>query len=181
MTGTRRVNQSEAKGNQQFPQTCSGGGSYECGLQCKSLMRMRWVITRKPDESLKARLVIQGFTDPQLGAKPAASPTVSRRGRQLFLTAFLQRSVGDQELHCEPISELSQALGLDHHQCVRLRKSVYGLIDAPIAWWERVETDIKKLKWRTLTTEPCFWVMTSTESQIEALAVAYVEDFVVAV
>ena len=49
-------------------------------------MRMRWVITRKPDDSLKARLVIQGFTDPQLGAKPTASPTVSRRGRQLFLT-----------------------------------------------------------------------------------------------
>ena len=56
------------------------------GLQCKSLMRMRWVITRKSDDSLKARLVIQGFTDPQLGAKPTASPTVSRRGRQLFLT-----------------------------------------------------------------------------------------------
>ena len=79
------------------------------GLQCKSLMRMRWVITRKSDDSLKARLVIQGFTDPQLGAKPTASPTVSRRGRQLFLpvagslgmkvfkgdakTAFLQGSV----------------------------------------------------------------------------------------
>ena len=54
------------------------------GLQRKSLMRMRWVITRKPDDSLKARLVIQGFTDPQLGAQPTASPTVSRRGRQLF-------------------------------------------------------------------------------------------------
>ena len=54
-------------------------------------------------------------------------------------TAFLQGSVGDQELHCEPIAELSQALGLEHHQCVRLRKSVYGLIDAPRAWWERVE------------------------------------------
>ena len=42
------------------------------GLQCESLMRMRWVITRKSDDSLKARLVIQGFTDPQLGAKPTA-------------------------------------------------------------------------------------------------------------
>ena len=93
------------------------------GLQCKSLMG---VIARKPDDSLKARLVIQGFTDPQLGAKPTAPPTVSRRGRQLFLTvawslrtrvfegdaktAFLQGSVGDQELHCEPIAELAQAL-----------------------------------------------------------------------
>ena len=47
------------------------------GLHCNSLMRMRWVITRKSDDSLKARLVVQGFTDPQLGAKPTASPTVS--------------------------------------------------------------------------------------------------------
>ena len=120
------------------------------GLHCNSLMRMRCVITRKPDDSLKARLVVQEFTDPQLGAKPTASPTLSRRGRQLFLTvagslrmrvfkgdaktAFLKGSVGDQELLCEPIAELSQALGLEHHQCVRLRKSVYGLIDAPRAW-----------------------------------------------
>ena len=40
---------------------------------------MRWVITRKSDESLKARLVIQGFTDPQLGAKPTASPSLQER------------------------------------------------------------------------------------------------------
>ena len=151
---------------------------------------MRWVITRKSDDSLEARLVMQGFTDPQLGAKPTASPTVSRRGRQQFLTvagslrmkvfkgdaktAFLQGSVGDQELHCEPIAELAQALGLEHHQCVRLRKSVYGLIDAPRAWWERVETE-------TLTTEPCFWAMTSVTGRIEGLAVAYVDDFMVAI
>ena len=36
--------------------------------------------------------------------------------------------------------------------------------------------------WRPiLTNEPCFWVMTSAEGQIEALAVAYVDDFMVAV
>ena len=158
---------------------------------------MRWVITRKPDNSLKARWVVQGFTDPQLGAKPTASPTVSSRGRHLFLTiagslrmrvfkgdaktAFLQGSVGDQEQLCEPIAELSQALGLEHLQCVRLRKSVYGLIDAPRAWWERVETDMKRFNWRTLTTEPCFWVKTSMEGQIESLAVAYVDDFMIAI
>ena len=34
--GTRRVNQNEAKGNQQIPQTCSGGGSYEV-----------WIATQK--------------------------------------------------------------------------------------------------------------------------------------
>ena len=49
-------------------------------------------------------------------------------------TAFLLGSVEDQELLCERIGKLSQALGLEHHQCVKLRKSAYGLIDAPRAW-----------------------------------------------
>ena len=96
-------------------------------------------------------------------------------------TAFLQGSVGEQELLCEPITELSQALGLEHNQCVRLRKSVYGLVDAPRAWWECVETDLKRLNWRTLTTESCFWVKTSLEGQIDSLAVSYVDEFMIAV
>ena len=120
-----------------------------------AIMRMRWVVTRKSESSLKARLVVLRFAFPESGAKPTTSPTVSRRGRQLFLTvartqgmrvfkadaktAFLQGSVGDQELLCEPVSELSQALGLEHQQCVQPRKTVCGLTDAPHAWWERVK------------------------------------------
>ena len=34
-------------------------------------------------------------------------------------TASLQESVGDQKLHCEPVAELSPALGLEHHQCLK--------------------------------------------------------------
>ena len=34
-----------------------------------ALMHMRWVIKRKPDSGSKARLVVLGFTDPQLGVK----------------------------------------------------------------------------------------------------------------
>ena len=121
------------------------------GMHPTAIMRMRWVVRRRPESSLKARLVVLRFASPQSGAKPTASPTVSRRGRQLFLTvarntghASVQSRCkggvsGDQELLCEPVSELSQALGLEHQQCVQLRKSGCGLTDAPHAWWERVE------------------------------------------
>ena len=37
-------------------------------------------------------------------------------------SSFLQGSVGDQELHCGPCAELSQALGFEHHHCIQLRK-----------------------------------------------------------
>ena len=48
-------------------------------------MKLCWV-TFKDDGSLKARLVVQGFTDQRLGKIPTSSPTASRRSRQIFLT-----------------------------------------------------------------------------------------------
>ena len=56
------------------------------GISPSALMKMRWVVTFKDDGSLKARLVVQGFTDQRLGKIPTSSPTASRRSRQIFLT-----------------------------------------------------------------------------------------------
>ena len=81
-------------------------------------------------------------------------------------TAFLQGSVGNEELHCEP--------------GVQLQKSVYGLTDAPRAWWERGEKDMDSQGWRTLTKEPCFGVKTSSDGRFYDLAVANVDDFLIA-
>ena len=46
-----------------------------------ALMKMRRVVTFKDDGSLKARLVVQGFTDQRLGKIPTSSPTASCRSR----------------------------------------------------------------------------------------------------
>ena len=54
------------------------------GISPSALMKMRWVVTFKDDSSLKARLVVQGFTDQRLGKIPTLSPTASRRSRQIF-------------------------------------------------------------------------------------------------
>ena len=56
------------------------------GISPSALMKMRWVVTFKDDGSLKARLVVQGFTNERLGKIPTSSPTASRRSRQIFLT-----------------------------------------------------------------------------------------------
>ena len=55
---------------------------------------MRWAVTFKDDGSLKARSVVQRFTDQRLGKIPTSSPTASRRSRQIFLT--LAASLGFQ-------------------------------------------------------------------------------------
>ena len=64
------------------------------GISPYALMNMRWVVTFKDDGSLKAWLVVQGFTDQRLGKIPTSSPTASRRSRQIFLT--LAESLGFQ-------------------------------------------------------------------------------------
>ena len=60
------------------------------GISPSALMKMRWVVTFMDDRSLKARLVVQGFTDQRLGK----IPTASSRSRQIFLT--LAASLGFQ-------------------------------------------------------------------------------------
>eukprot|EP00959_Pyramimonas_sp_CCMP1952_P419491 8786705-Pyramimonas_sp.AAC.1 len=55
------------------------------GVHPGALTKMRWVIARKESGGLKARLVVLGYTDPSLGQIKTASPTCSRRARQMFL------------------------------------------------------------------------------------------------
>merc|ERR1712110_972645 len=103
-------------------------------------MRMRWVITTKSAGQLKARLVVQGFTDPDLGRLRREAPTASRRARNTFFAltaslgfrlrkgdvtaAFLQgdHSELERDVLCEPVRELSTALNLKPWQALRLRK-----------------------------------------------------------
>ena len=154
-------------------------------------MKMRWVVTFKDDGSLKARLVVQSFTDKRLGKIPMSSPTASRRSRQIFLTlaaslgfqtrerdvkcAFLQGDMDGQredddddddnvriesaqpvsDTFCEPVPELSRKSQLEHHQCIRLLKAVYGLVNAPRRWYHPVATDLRNMKGEESAMEPC--------------------------
>ena len=64
------------------------------GIDPRRVISSRWVLTWKPvDEAkdpdtkkAKARLVIRGFKDPDLGQFTTASPTLSRQGRHAVLT-----------------------------------------------------------------------------------------------
>ena len=152
LTGDQRKRLPEAKaklilGWMKYQVVCAASRQ---GLSAGQLMRMRWVITLKDDDSLKARLVVQGFTDPELGNIATSSPTCSRRARQIFFAAsaalqfrvvkgdvkcaFLQGDTGGREILCEPVNELREALALEHYECDQLTKSVYALGEAPRQW-----------------------------------------------
>ena len=53
-----------------------------------------------------------------------------------------------------PVPELSKALQLKPWQAVRLRKAVYGLVNAPRQWWKDVQRTMDALGWQESTIEP---------------------------
>ena len=165
------------------------------------VVRMRWIYTIKSDNTAKARIVIIGYEDPDLGQLPTTSPTMSRRTRGLFLTtcahrgwctvkgdvraAFLQglESEKEREIFARPVRELSKQLGGGPNDYVQILKACYGLANAPAQWHSSVSTTLKECHFEQLETEPCCWRLmdrTGAQPQLIGLAVAHVDDFLMA-
>ena len=174
-------------------------------VPAERLMRMRWVLVFKQTDTpgmikAKARLVVLGFTDPDVGLVSVRSPTLSRRGRQLMLamcthkqwgflkadakTAFLQGEMGQQhrQIFGQPVQELKEAMGLKEGQAVQFLKAAYGLTIAPREFYLFVDEVLKKLNMERLTTEPCLWRLTDYDPRLQkqvtiGLVGAHVDDF----
>ena len=116
---------------------------------------MRWVLTLKAVDGkpevakCKARIVLLGFSDPDLLDLPTPAPTLTRRSRQLLMglcthsqwnlvkadakAAFLQGSDRQRErnVFAIPVPELAAGLKIPVNEAVRLVKFAYGLASAP--------------------------------------------------
>ena len=111
----------------------------KAGIPVDRIMTMRWILTWKdaPSNSVaKARLVIKGFTDPDLTTIRAEAPTLSKLGRHMLLqmgashgftfemgdvkTAFLQgdRGEAERDVYARLVPELSKYLGLSWDQII---------------------------------------------------------------
>ena len=78
---------------------------------------------------------------------------------------------------CEPVPGLSRKLQFEHHQCTRLLKPVYGLVNAPRRWYHRVATDLRDMKGEESVMEPCLWTFRDENGVIHALCLVNVDDF----
>ena len=169
------------------------------------LMSMRWVLTFKATDTpgtmkAKARLVVLGFTDPDVGLVDVRSPTLSRRGRQLIMqqvthknwgflkadakAAFLQGAAtqGARNIYGRPVRELQEALNMKEHEAVRFLKAAYGITVAPRDFYLYVAGILDRLGLERLQTEPCIWRLrapnpSSQELRTIGVVGAHVDDF----
>ena len=159
-------------------------------------LRMRWILTYKQTEDggtkPKARAVILGFQDPEYANRPTFAPTMTRTSRQLLLQysawkgmtcwkgdvsgAFLQGREYQRQLQVLPVPEICQGMGLPAGSVCRLRKACYGLVEAPIEWFETVNSFLQSLGYRQLRSDPCTWIYTE-EGRAISLISGHVDDF----
>ncbi|CAK0877495.1 unnamed protein product, partial [Prorocentrum cordatum] len=159
------------------------------------VIRCRWVLTRKSDGTAKARLVLLGYQTKDIGQEPTASPTASRRARNLLLTvaaanswtivkgdvisAFLQANDLKNNLFVEADEALSAEFGVQPGQVLRVVKPGYGIGEAPRKCWQTVKQDFAKLGLQACDLEPCLWSLRCPEIKaLLGLIMCHVDDFI---
>ena len=116
----------------------------EVDLDNQHVLGTRYVLTEKPDGTIKARFVVKGFQETDL--KPSDSPTAGRETLKSFLSlasnekwklegsdvrsAFLQSEKLERDVYVEPPEEMKKK-GI----IWKLSKPLYCLDDSSRQWF----------------------------------------------
>ena len=168
-------------------------------INAKRVIRSRWVLSyKKTDDGgkkPKARLVLLGYQDPDLGSYRADAPTCARSSKYLFVatavqlqwklftldahTAFLSGDASEraQPLYFRPPQDLAAALAMEPWEALLLQKAAYGLSEAPRAWWRRLHRVLTQCGFVSMGQDPCLMALRdkSTERLLGAVAI-HVDD-----
>ena len=155
----------------------------------QAIMRCRWILswkaangTEKPSDvkngqKAKARLVVVGFEDPDIGELSSDAPTLTKDGRQMVLqlvssnrwellsfdvsTAFLRGDGDGRLLGLHPPPELAEALEMSGEDECELLKGAYGRVDAPFLWYKKFRDTLLTIGFRQCPLDPCVFSFTS--------------------
>ena len=66
---------------------------------------------------------------------------------------------GSDALYIDPPSDLKRWLNLGPEDVLRLWKAVYGLINAPLRWHQRLSRALRQAGFVPLQMDPCIWIL----------------------
>ena len=176
------------------------------GIDPHKLLSMRWVLTYKPvtDETgnpvgtkPKARLIIRGFEDPNLLQLRRDSPTLALSNRNTLFalsamwkwpvfagdikTAFLNGDVLPENEHLfgDPPQEVRDFLSMKPTDILRIKKVIYGLLNAPRAWMDKLSKVLEGQGWQKSRLEQCVWRLFDPQGQLCGILGCHVDDLLV--
>ena len=170
------------------------------GIPRARIIGSRWVLTWKkssdPDDrsvTPKARLVLVGFQDPDLGRIATDSPTLRKESKHIILsicaakgwtiwgadikTAFLSGDASRRDLFFKPPKEDQEFMNLGPDDVLRLEKAAYGLAEAPRAWFLRLSRELAAIGMTVSQLDPCVFILRCAAS-LELLGICgvHVDD-----
>ena len=190
---SNRHNEEKVKiAKQQELENWKSFGVYETvPLSGQKLMSTRWVITEKENEgmsTIKARLVVRGYEE-EMEVK-ADSPTIHKESLRLFLAgaatyeydihsidikaAFLQGQNIDRTIYVQPPKEYKS--DNSSSDVWKLKKCVYGLVDASRNWFLSVKKELGRLKCEQSKLDPALFYW-HKDNKLEGLFLMHVDDF----
>eukprot|EP00435_Cladocopium_sp_Y103_P067582 s130_g30.t1 len=145
------------------------------------ILGSRWILTWKVCNDSpngykpKARLVVKGYMDPQIGEIQSDSPTLSRDARMVLLqtvssmkwriqnfditTAFLRGRSDGRELAMQPVPELKTMMGLSDDEVCLLEGNAYGRVDAPLLFYREFRKQLEKLQFEAHPLDNCLFLL----------------------
>ena len=142
----------------------------EKSVDQERILRARWVLTWTASGKAMARLCVLGFQDPDLTEVPRDSPTLSTASEALILEwvashkyrlisgdiqpAFLSADEDVRNIFIAPPDDVRQMFDVDHDTVLRLRKAVYGLVNAPKKRWDRLRKSLIQHGFTSCSLDP---------------------------
>ena len=137
----------------------------------------------------KARLVARGFEDLHIKDIPKDSPTCATESLRTVLaviaqegwkactmdikTAFLQGSELSRRIYLRPPVEVNS-----QDRVWKLRKCVYGLVDASLSWYKRVCEVLQKTGAVISKVDPAIFYWLRSEGEVTGILASHVDDFI---
>ena len=156
-------------------------------------MRARWVLTWKSSGKAKARLCVLGVQDPDLTEVFRDSPRLSTASEALIMkwvashkyrlisgdikTAFPRGDEDVRNIFIAPLDDVRQMLNVDYETVLRLRKAVYGLVNAPMKWLERLKKSLIQHGLTSCALDPCTFILRKS-GKIHRVLGVYVDDVI---
>lgn len=160
--------------------------------QGQKVITTKWVFTEKdtPEggKKVKARLVARGFEENSDDLR-TDSPTCSRQALRLVFVAaatmnwelqslditaaFLQGNILDRDVFIQPPVDYAR-----NGMVWKLRRCLYGLKDAPRAWYKRVVEEFKKIGGKMSLYDDAMFMWHARNGSLVMVLVTHVDDFV---
>ena len=92
-------------------------------------------------------------------------------------TAFLSGDEDVRNIFIAPLDDVRQMLNADHDTVLRLRKAVYGLVNAPKKWWDRLKKSLIQHVFTSCALDPCVYVLLKS-GKIHGVLGVHVDDVI---